>query len=86
MRKRFNAGWRVVGSNALSTLVDSVLFITLAFAGAPGFPLKALAMLILGQYIVKMLVTAVSVPLIYLVHGVTKVSGVESAEAESKAG
>jgi queuosine precursor transporter len=90
LRKRVNAGWRVVGSNALSTLVDSVLFITLAFAGSPvvhagslGLELKALGLLILGQYIVKMLVTAVSVPLIYAVKAVTKVSEAERAEADA---
>lgn len=84
LRKRINAGWRVVASNALSTLVDSVLFITLAFAGAAGFPFKALALLILGQYIVKILVTAVSVPLIYLVHAVATVSSTEGAEADKQ--
>lgn len=53
---------RVLASNAVSTLVDSIVFITAAFAGL--FPLLPL---ILGQYIVKMAVTAVSIPLIYLV-------------------
>lgn len=55
---------RVLASNSVSTLVDSVVFITLAFSGVlPVLPL------IWGQYIVKMAVTAVSVPLIYLVRG-----------------
>lgn len=53
---------RVLVSNAISTLVDSAVFITLAFAGV--FPLLPL---IRGQYIVKMAVTLVSIPLIYLV-------------------
>lgn len=70
LRARFNAGWRVVASNAISTLVDSVLFITLAFAGAPGFPMQSLVLLVVGQYVVKMLVTAMSVPLIYTVKAV----------------
>ena len=53
---------RVLGSNAVSTLVDSVVFIVLAFAGVmPVWPL------IVGQYIVKMVVTVISIPLIYLV-------------------
>jgi uncharacterized integral membrane protein (TIGR00697 family) len=53
---------RVLTSNAVSTLVDSVLFITIAFAGVmPIWPL------IIGQYIVKMAVTVVSIPLIYTV-------------------
>ncbi len=53
---------RVLVSNAISTFVDSVVFISLAFFGI--FPLWPL---ILGQYIVKMAVTFVSIPLIYAV-------------------
>lgn len=88
LRRRVNAGWRVVASNALSTLTDSVLFILLAFAGAPNMPsgvlaIRALALLILGQYVVKMLVTAVSVPLIYTVHAVTSVEGANGAGTEA---
>lgn len=53
---------RVLLSNAVSTLVDSVIFITLAFWGV--FPVLPL---MVGQYEVKMAVTLVSIPLIYLV-------------------
>ena len=53
---------RVLASNAVSTGVDSVVFITAAFWGV--FPVLPL---IRGQYIVKMAVTGVSLPLIYLV-------------------
>jgi uncharacterized integral membrane protein (TIGR00697 family) len=53
---------RVLTSNAVSTLIDSVVFITIAFLGVmPVLPLIA------GQYIVKMAVTLVSIPLIYAV-------------------
>jgi uncharacterized integral membrane protein (TIGR00697 family) len=53
---------RVLVSNAVSTGVDSVLFVTLAFAGVlPVGPL------VVGQYVVKMAVTALSLPLIYAV-------------------
>lgn len=52
---------RVIVSNAVSTLVDSLVFVTLAFWG-----LLPLAPIIAGQYVVKMGVTMVSVPLIYL--------------------
>jgi uncharacterized integral membrane protein (TIGR00697 family) len=53
---------RVLASNAVSTAADSVLFIVLAFSGVmPVWPL------IVGQYLVKMAVTVVSIPLIYLV-------------------
>jgi len=53
---------RVIASNSVSTLVDSILFITIAFAG-----ILPLVPLISGQYIVKMGITVISVPLIYLV-------------------
>ena len=50
----------VLGSNAVGTLLDSVLFISLAFYGRyPLFPL------IVGNYTIKMTVTALSLPLIY---------------------
>ncbi len=55
---------RVLFSNAVSTLVDSAVFITIAFLGV--FPVLPL---IRGQYVVKMAVTLVSIPLIYLVRG-----------------
>lgn len=55
---------RVLVSNAISTWVDSVIFITLAFYGT--MPIWAL---IKGQYIVKMIITLGSLPLIYLVKG-----------------
>ncbi len=51
---------RVLLSNAVSTLVDSALFVSAAFAGS--FPLLPL---IGGQYLIKMGVTFLSLPLIY---------------------
>ncbi len=69
-RERFGADnqrWlRVLLSNTVSTGVDSAVFIVIAFAGVlPVGPLIA------GQYIVKMAVTLVSVPLIYTVRART---------------
>jgi queuosine precursor transporter len=59
---------RVLVSNAVSTAVDSILFVTLAFAGVlPILPLAA------GQYVVKMAVTVLSLPLIYAIRGRTPV-------------
>lgn len=51
---------RVLGSNAVGTFLDSVLFITLAFYGR--FPLLPL---VIGNFTVKMVVTVLSLPLIY---------------------
>jgi hypothetical protein len=55
---------RVLLSNGVSTAVDSILFVTLAFAG--GLPIGPL---IVGQYVVKMAVTLASLPLIYAIRG-----------------
>jgi uncharacterized integral membrane protein (TIGR00697 family) len=61
---------RVLASNTVSTLVDSVVFIGIAFglvvtaAEAPVIP-----RLIAGQYAVKMVITLASLPLIYAVRG-----------------
>ena len=64
---------RVLASNAVSTAVDSALFVTLAFGGVlPVGPL------ILGQYVVKMGVTVVSLPLIYLVQAGRPAAGTEA--------
>ena len=61
---------RVLTSNAVSTLVDSILFISIAFAGV--LPVWTL---IRGQYLVKMGVTVVSLPLIYATRGSERVVG-----------
>jgi queuosine precursor transporter len=53
---------RVLVSNGISTVVDSAIFIFLAFYGV-----MPVWILIQGQYIVKMAITVVSLPMIYLV-------------------
>lgn len=53
---------RVLVSNTISTGVDSIIFITIAFYG-----LMPIWVLIKGQYIVKMAITFLSLPLIYIV-------------------
>ena len=70
---------RVLVSNAVSTAVDSIVFVTLAFAGVlPVLPLAA------GQYVVKMAVTVLSLPLIYAVRAGTPVPiGTPSSRALS---
>jgi len=52
---------RVLMSNVFSTFVDSVVFIFLAFYGSlPVIPL------VKGQYLIKMAITVISLPLIYI--------------------
>lgn len=63
-RRRFGRHkWaRVLASNTISTFVDSVLFITIAFGGVyPVLPMIG------GQYAVKMGITVLCIPLIYLI-------------------
>lgn len=52
---------RVLVSNAISTCIDSILFVCVAFAG-----ILPLLPLIGGQYAIKMTITVVSIPLIYI--------------------
>ncbi|GAB4444466.1 MAG: queuosine precursor transporter [Anaerolineae bacterium] len=56
---------RVAGSNAVSLPIDSLIFVTLAFAGA--LPLAAMAEVVAGQIVFKAVVTLVSLPGIYII-------------------
>jgi len=51
---------RVLVSNTMSTGIDSTVFVVLAFGGT-----VPIVSLIAGQYLIKMAVTFVSIPLIY---------------------
>lgn len=50
-------------STMVSQLIDTSLFITLAFYGTPGFPLLTV---IKGQYLIKLLIAVLDTPFIYL--------------------
>jgi queuosine precursor transporter len=65
---------RVLMSNTVSTAIDSAVFVGIAFAGK--LPLLPL---ITGQYIIKMAVTVVSIPLIYATGSIG--GGKENAES-----
>ncbi len=62
---------RVLASNVVSTSVDSVLFITIAFAGT-GAPLLNL---IVGQIVVKMIVSTLLIPVVYWVRDTLREQG-----------
>lgn len=72
-RKRIGGpAWaRVLASNTVSTLVDSVVFITLAFGFTAPATRPSIPILIAGQYAVKMAVTTIGLPLIYVVRSGT---------------
>jgi uncharacterized integral membrane protein (TIGR00697 family) len=56
---------RVLVSNGISLPLDSIIFITLAFAGT--IPLTDLLTLAWGQIVIKAIITIISIPGIYLV-------------------
>lgn len=56
---------RVLVSNAISLPIDSVLFVGIAFIGT--MPLNALFSVMIGQIIIKAIITLISMPLIYIV-------------------
>jgi len=60
------APWkRVLGSNAVSLPIDSLIFVLVAFAGT--MPFAALISVVLGQILLKSVITVISIPLIYIV-------------------
>ncbi len=56
---------RVLVSNAISLPIDSFLFVGIAFIGT--MPVNALFGVMLGQVIIKAIITLISMPLIYVV-------------------
>lgn len=60
------APWkRVLGSNAVSLPIDSLIFVSVAFAGT--MPVTALISVMLGQILLKSIITVISIPLIYVI-------------------
>jgi uncharacterized integral membrane protein (TIGR00697 family) len=66
---------RNIGSTATSQLLDTVIFVGVAFYVLPqlgfnpqlGLPLAGIAALMLGQYLLKLLIAVVDTPFVYLV-------------------
>jgi uncharacterized integral membrane protein (TIGR00697 family) len=69
--KEFTGGdalWlRNVGSTATSQLLDTVIFVTVAFVVFQGVPLELALSLMVGQDLFKLLVAVVDTPFVYLV-------------------
>ena len=73
---------RNVGSTASSQLIDTVIFVGLAFFLVPlalgtgdPLPLGLVASLIVGQYLLKLLIAVVDTPFVYLVVGILRRRG-----------
>jgi len=60
---------RNIASTATSQLIDTVIFITVAFLLFQGMPLGEVAALIVGQYLFKLLLVGIDTPFVYLVVG-----------------
>jgi len=63
---------RNILSTATSQFVDTLIFITVAFAIFQGFPPSEVAGLILGQYLFKLALVGLDTPFVYLVVGVIR--------------
>lgn len=63
---------RNVGSTASSQLVDTAIFISIAFVAFQGVPPSAALSLIVGQYLFKLAIAVVDTPFVYLVVGAVR--------------
>ncbi len=63
---------RNVASTASSQAIDTVIFVTIAFYLFQGLPLRLVAALALGQYLVKLLIALVDTPFVYAVVGIVR--------------
>lgn len=58
---------RNIGSTATSQLIDTIIFITIAFVVFQGVPLVQAGALIIGQYVIKLGIAALDTPFVYVV-------------------
>ena len=66
---------RNIVSTATSQLLDTVIFITIAFFIFQGLPVDAVLGLIAGQYLFKLLLVGLDTPFVYLVVGLVRSRG-----------
>jgi uncharacterized integral membrane protein (TIGR00697 family) len=67
-----NLWLRNLASTASSQLIDTVIFITIAFLLFQGLPLEQVLGLIVGQYVVKLLIAVLDTPFVYAVVGAVR--------------
>ena len=63
---------RNIASTATSQLIDTVIFITIAFFLFQGLPADAVLELIVGQYLFKLALVGLDTPFVYLVVGLIR--------------
>ena len=86
LKERTSGRWlwlRNIVSTASSQLVDTVIFIVVAFALFQGLSTDEVLGLIVGQYLFKLALVGLDTPVVYLVVGVIRSrAGLASAESE----
>ena len=86
LKERTSGRWlwlRNIVSTASSQLVDTVIFIVVAFALFQGLSTDEVLGLIIGQYLFKLALVGLDTPFVYLVVGVIRSrAGLASAESE----
>ena len=66
---------RNIASTATSQLIDTVIFITVAFLVFQGLPTDAVVELIVGQYLFKLALVGLDTPFVYLAVGLVRRRG-----------
>jgi len=63
---------RTIGSTLVGELADTLLFVAIAFLGAPGYPNRMLAAIVISNYVFKVGVEVLFTPITYAVVGFLK--------------
>ena len=63
---------RTIGSTLVGELADTLLFVAIAFLGAPGYPTRLLTAIVISNYIFKVGVEVVFTPVTYAIVGFLK--------------
>jgi conserved hypothetical integral membrane protein len=63
---------RNIGSTATSQLIDTVIFIAVAFVVFQGVPVEQAVGLVIGQYVIKLAIAALDTPLVYAAVGAVR--------------
>jgi uncharacterized integral membrane protein (TIGR00697 family) len=73
---------RNLGSTGTSQLIDTTIFVLIAFFGVPAvlgigdvLPNEVLLQLIVGQYIIKLLIAVIDTPFVYAAVGYVRSAG-----------
>ncbi len=63
---------RNIGSTATSQLLDTLIFITVAFVIFQGVPVEQAVGLVIGQYVIKLAIAALDTPFVYAAVGAVR--------------